>query len=167
MNPRTKLGKTKGKENSMTSADDTRKKVESLLRDQILGVLATHEPDQAYLSLVAFCHTSDLRRIIFASDRSTRKYANLTRNPRAAILIDNRSAAGADFRLGITVTAFGRVHEIEDSNRSEIMRLYLEKHPRMADFVTSPSTALLYQEVEYYYVVDNSQNVTTMRMTDS
>lgn len=140
----------------------TTKRVLSLLNAQKLAVMATYEPKQPYLSLVAFCHTSDLKRIIFATDRNTRKYENLMKNSRAAILFDNRIVAESDFHLGVAVTAYGNAEEVEESNISKLREYYLEKHPAMEDFLDSTTTALLCLNVEYFHIVDNFQDVTVV-----
>ena len=74
----------------MTAPELLRQTVRTLLDSQIQGVLATQHQQQPYTSLMAFAVTPDLRRIVFATARATRKYANLLDNPRASLLIDNR-----------------------------------------------------------------------------
>lgn len=61
--------------------------VKELLRSQRVGVLATHRDQRPYASLVAFAHTPDLRHLLFATTRATRKSANITADPRVAMLI--------------------------------------------------------------------------------
>ncbi len=148
----------------MATNKEITEKIGRVLKDQKLGVMATYEPEQPYLSLIAFCNTPDLTKIIFATDRNTRKYANLKRNPRAAILFDNRIVAHSDFRLGIAVTAYGDAQDVEESILSVLRHYYLEKHPTMEGFVNSPSTALLCLNVEYFQVVEDIQKVTIVKM---
>jgi nitroimidazol reductase NimA-like FMN-containing flavoprotein (pyridoxamine 5'-phosphate oxidase superfamily) len=62
----------------------------SFFRSQPLAVLATHNKGQPYGSLVAFAATHDLDYLIFSTTRSTRKFANLSADPRVAMVIDNR-----------------------------------------------------------------------------
>ena len=56
-----------------------------------LAVLATQHEGKPYASLVAFAATDDLKTIIFATTRSTRKFVYLSSNPAVALLIDNRT----------------------------------------------------------------------------
>ena len=74
--------------------------VHNLLETQRAAALATQEMGQPYLSLMAFAVTPDLKTIILATDRYTRKYANLMVEPRLALLIDNRGNTPADTRGG-------------------------------------------------------------------
>ena len=70
--------------------------IKTVLDDQLLAVLSTHDGDQPYSNLVCFAATDDLRCLIFATPRATRKYANITADCRVAILVDNRSNEAAD-----------------------------------------------------------------------
>jgi len=65
--------------------------VRRLLDGQLLAVLGTHHAGAPYTSLVAFAATEDLRSLLFATSRATRKWANLTDDARASMLIDSRT----------------------------------------------------------------------------
>ena len=71
--------------------DDPQRQLRALLEEQQLAVLATSEAGRPYTSLVAFAVTPDLDAILFATERATRKHANLTTEPRVALLVDNRA----------------------------------------------------------------------------
>ncbi|MDQ1240153.1 MAG: hypothetical protein QG577_2339 [Thermodesulfobacteriota bacterium] len=51
--------------------------IRNLLASQQFAVLSTQKQDNPYLNLVAFAETSDLRTILFATMRATRKYGNI------------------------------------------------------------------------------------------
>ena len=138
----------------LNSLKDDLKVIFSLQR---LAVLATQNGGQPYTSLVAFNASEDLKKLFFATTRTTRKYANLTADARVAMLIDNRSNKAADFRQAMAVTATGKVEEIKGQKREEIVRLYLAKHPHLEEFVTSPNCALLMISVERYYMASSFQ----------
>lgn len=130
-----------------------------LFTTQRLAVLATQSGRQPYGNLVAFTATNDLKHLLFATTRATRKYANITKNPRIAMVMDNRSNEEADFHRAAAVTATGVVKEAEGRERVRFQRLYLSKHPYLKEFVSSPTCALLKLEVETYYIVNRFQNV--------
>ena len=130
-----------------------------LFSSQRLAVLATQSKRQPYGNLVAFVATNDLRHLLFATTRATRKYSNISENPRVAMVIDNRSNQEADFHQAAAVTATGVVKEVEGSEKEILLRLYLSGHPYLKDFVSSPTCALLRMNVETYYVVRQFQNV--------
>ena len=81
--------------------DEVRDRLRRLLREQPLGVLATSGAAGPHATLVAFTVTDDLSEIVFATSRATRKFASLRHDPRAALLVDDRSNEVSDFRTGI------------------------------------------------------------------
>ena len=130
-----------------------------MLDDQLLGVLGTHHEGEPYTSLVGFAATPDLKALLFATGRSTRKAANLTADSRASMLIDNRTNTAADFTEAAAATAVGRVDEVGGDERAEFDRIFLAKHPHLEDFVRSPSCAALRLQVSVYMVVTRFQHV--------
>jgi len=76
-----------------------------LFSAQKLAVLGTHQAGQPYGSLVAFAATPDLKSLLFATTRATRKFANLQADSRVSMVFDNRSNRVADFRKAVAATA--------------------------------------------------------------
>ena len=136
-----------------------KERLAALFQTQQLAVLATQRDGQPYSNLVAFLATPDLGGLVFATARSTRKFENLAADPRASLLIDNRSNRAADFREAMAVTAVGRVVELTDDRRAGMLDLYLGKHPHLKEFVEAPTCALLMLEVEVYITVERFQKV--------
>jgi nitroimidazol reductase NimA-like FMN-containing flavoprotein (pyridoxamine 5'-phosphate oxidase superfamily) len=130
-----------------------------LLESQRLAVLSTQGQVQPYSSLVAFAATPDLKYLIFATSRTTRKYANLLSQAQVSILIDNRTNEAADFTEAAAVTALGRALEVQGDERRQLLSIYLARHPYLEDFVTSPNCALFAVKVELFIVVTRFQDV--------
>ncbi|RJP65952.1 MAG: pyridoxamine 5'-phosphate oxidase family protein [Candidatus Abyssobacteria bacterium SURF_17] len=137
--------------------------MKELFASQKLAVLATHNEKQSYASLVAFASTADLKQLLFATTRATRKYANLAANPNVALLIDNRSNRETDFHKAVAATATGKTTEVGTRERTRLLKLYLGKHPHLREFVSSPNCALLKVKVDSYFVVNRFQNVMELR----
>ncbi len=131
---------------------------------QPLAVLSTAGNGQPYCSLIAFAATDDIHNLVFATTRSTRKYANIQNNARVSLLIDNRSNEVADFHNAMAVTATGTVAEISDEEKADLLGIYLKKHPYLEEFVMSPSCALMSVWVQNYYVVRRFQNVMVLHV---
>ena len=148
----------------MEKTSQLKKFLKDLFSSQRLAVLATQSKRQPYGNLVAFMATDDLKHLLFATTRATRKYANISKNPRVAMVMDNRSNQEADFHQAAAVTATGVVKEVEGSEKEPLLRLYLSKHPYLKDFVSSPTCALLKMNVETYYVVRQFQNVMELHL---
>jgi nitroimidazol reductase NimA-like FMN-containing flavoprotein (pyridoxamine 5'-phosphate oxidase superfamily) len=149
----------------MTDTVHPRQQLRDLFAAQSLAVLSTHGDGQPYASLVAFVASDDLKAICFATDRSTRKFANLTAIPRAALLIDSRANRPEDFHEAVAVTATGVAEEVPAAEREPLQARYLEKHPQLADFVTDPGCALVRINVDGYYLVSRFQNVVEIPMS--
>jgi len=140
--------------------------IKTILDSQGLAVLATQGDRGPYGSLVAFAATADLKSLLFATTRATRKYANLVRNTGVALVIDTRTNRTADFADAAAVTALGDVEEITGAELPELRRIYLEKHPSLREFTGSPTTALLRVSVTTYIMVSRFQNVQELHVRE-
>jgi putative heme iron utilization protein len=130
-----------------------------LMESQLLGVLGTHHDGEPYTSLVGFAATTDLKHLLFATGRSTRKRANLTADARASMLMDSRTNRPADFTEAAAATAVGVVEEVSEAELAEFDRIFLTKHPHLESFVHSPSCVRLRLRVSVYMVVTHFQHV--------
>lgn len=148
----------------LESRTELTKRLKQLFDKQPLGVLSTQKRNRPYASLVAFAATDDLKRFVFATPRTTRKYANMMASSRAALLIDNRSNRTSDFRKAMAVTAVGTVRELRKSAKNRLIRLYTGKHSHLEDFVKSPTCAVLCLEAETLHIVDQFQHVIELHL---
>jgi len=138
--------------------------VGSIISAELLAVLATKAPEYPYTNLVAFAATEDLKRLLFVTTRSTRKYLYLITDERASLLIDNRSNRYTDLKYAMAVNAMGRIREIDREQYPDLGEIYLHKHPYLSDFFSSPSSALMCMKVEKYIIVQQFQNVMEIDM---
>jgi len=136
-----------------------KKELKKLLQSQPLAVLSTQEGGQPYASLVAFASSEDLTRLYFATIRSTRKFANILKDSRVAMLIDNRSNSPDDFHQAAAVTATGKTEEVAPEIRNDVLNLFLDKHPYLQSFVESPTCALCEIRIRTYFLVTRFQDV--------
>lgn len=148
----------------MDSKEKLRLAIGEMLAEQPLAVLATQGEEGPYASLIGFAATDDLRFIIFATPRPTRKYANLIAEPRVAFLIDNRSNDEADFHQAAAVTIRAKAEEVPPEEREKTLEIFLAKHPHLADFTASPTTALFRAKVDTCYLVTRFQEVVELRI---
>lgn len=145
---------------------EIKEKISKLLGRQQLAVLSTQRDGQPYSSLMAFAFTSDLANIIVATGKSTRKHQNLVLESRVSLLIDNRSNSEIDFHAAMAVTVIGKAQLIEQSERAEYEKLYLQRHPYLEEFLASPTTAFVKILVSHYVLVSRFQDVMEYRITD-
>ena len=139
--------------------DNLQQLIRDLLQQQSLGVLATSAAGHPYTTLVGFAATADMKQLLFATHRATRKYANLSSDQRVSLLIDNRSNRAEDFRLAVALTAFGSACEIPAGEQAGMRAIFLAKHPMLKEFVTSPGCALCRISVQRYSLVRRFQDV--------
>lgn len=139
-------------------------KVRVLFLNQPLAVLSTHADGHPHCSLIAFASTEDLSTLLFATTRATRKYANIVKDPRISLLIDNRSNKVSDFHDAMAVTVIGTACEVSSDDRPSYLPLYLSKHPHLEDFVAAPSSALIGVTVDTYEIVTRFQHVIKLHM---
>jgi heme iron utilization protein len=142
--------------------DDPAADLAALLGSQRLAVLITAGNEGPHGSLVAFLPSPDFRELIFATSRATLKYENLVRQPRVALLVDDRSNQAADFRRAAAVTAYGPAREADGEERAPLAAAYLARHPDLRDFVATPDCALVRVTVERYRLVRRFQDMTIL-----
>jgi len=130
-----------------------------LLSSQRVGVLATHYKHTPHQSLVAYLSSEDLRDIFFVSPKYTRKVAAIKEDPRVALLVDNRQNLESDFDACIAVTAKGTAEEVPEQQRGPFISRYLERHPYLEEFVSSPSCSFYLIRVQSYTLVSRFQKV--------
>jgi nitroimidazol reductase NimA-like FMN-containing flavoprotein (pyridoxamine 5'-phosphate oxidase superfamily) len=143
----------------MTNSAEMLDHIRTLFASQRLAVLATQERGQPYSNLMAFAATPDLKHLVFATTRATRKYANLLADPRVSVLVDNRANVPEDFSRAAAVTALGKAWELQGRERQEYLKIFLAKHPYLEEFTASPNCALLKVRVDKYILVTRFQEV--------
>jgi len=97
--------------------------------------------------------------VAFATLRCTRKFENLSFEPRVALLLDDRANQPADLLQAATLTVLGRSHEIEGSDRDRWTTALLSKHATLGDFFRSLDCAVVVIEVDRLLLVTEFQRV--------
>jgi uncharacterized protein YhbP (UPF0306 family) len=143
----------------MQDTQETLVLIRNLLESQKLAVLSTQNHGQPYCNLIAIAATDDLKYLLFATTRATRKYANLMADSRVAVLVDNRRNDPADFTEAAALTALGKAWELQGVERQQFLKVYLGKHPYLEQFAAAPACALLRIRVDKYIVVTRFQEV--------
>jgi general stress protein 26 len=149
----------------VSSDDELRGRVSSLFKNQKLTVLSTQESNHPYLSLMAFAVTPDLKQVVVATQKGTRKHANILKKSGVALLVDNRLNQGKDFQDTVAVTGIGKAEEVQEQEKGELLRLYLEKHPELEGFATSSDCALIRVIMERYLIVQQFQDVFELKVS--
>jgi general stress protein 26 len=127
-----------------------------ILNNQKYAVIATKGKKYVHTNLVAFISSDDLKNIYFATSNKSKKYENLMNNPNVSVLIDNRKNNSSDIINATAITVLGIASEI--SNKSDIMNLYLKKHPGLNNFVNNPDSVFIDVKVDNYIYVTKFEN---------
>jgi hypothetical protein len=136
-----------------------RESIEALLRSQYFAVLSTRGATHPYGTLVGFAATVDMRHIVFATMKDTRKFRNLSAYGRVSLLIDSRTNRVEDLKDASALTALGEVCAVESGRDGEHRALYLERHPHLASFLDDPNTVIVCVKVSRYILVSRFQEV--------
>lgn len=140
---------------------DVPERLRALDNSQPHAVLATVSDGLPYTSLVAFRFTSDLKGIIFATPRATRKYRSILKNRNVSVLVDNRSNTLNDYLGAEAVTAAGTARPVRRGRkRDKLAVLLMEKHPALKEFINAPGTALVLVDISVYQHVGGFQETT-------
>ena len=75
------------------------------------------------------------------------------------MLIDNRSNRVGDFSKAAAATILGSAQELTGMDREAGQKIYLAKHPHLADFLAAPGCALFQVTIEQIYLVTHFQEV--------
>jgi uncharacterized protein YhbP (UPF0306 family) len=135
-------------------------RIRRLLMEQGYAILCTQSQSQPYGSLIAFAASDDLKTIVFATPVTTRKYRLLTECEHVALVVDSRSIFPSDMMRIEAVTATGRARAVGTGTEFDCWAgLLIARHPHLAPFVRSQSSALVCVEVVRYLHVCRFQEV--------
>jgi len=143
----------------MEKHEDIRKRLNALFQHQHLAVLSTQQHGQPYASLIAFAVSDDLKYLYFVTPKTTRKFENLSANPKVALLVNDSENREDDFHRAVAATIVGLAEELGLPEREKVQVKYLARHPHLADFAASPTSALIRVKIRSYYLVRRFQQV--------
>lgn len=138
--------------------------IHELFESQRLAVLSTQKNDQPYSSLVAFAASAELKYFYFLTPKTTRKYENLTVNPKVSILVNDSRNRADDIYNAISVTGTGVSEVIDKVSEHKALDMYLKKHPHLKDFSKAPTTAFIRITMKRYFMVNRFQNVVELKI---
>jgi nitroimidazol reductase NimA-like FMN-containing flavoprotein (pyridoxamine 5'-phosphate oxidase superfamily) len=134
--------------------------MKKLLRENHLCVLATCANDVPHCSLMTYATNAAADRVYLMTRRDSRKYANLSINPRVSLLVDTRGAckpAHVEDLKALTVA--GEVTLVVDkAERQTVIEMLVINHPQLHDLAQQPDTELLAVTVKSFLLLDGVQN---------
>ena len=139
-----------------------KQRVRRFLTLQKIAVLATGDKKGLYQSLVAFTVSADLKQIVFATERGTRKYANMKAKPAVALLVDDRVNTNNDFYKTTAITISGKAVEIGGGDGIRLLKKHIDRHRRIRDFLKSEKCVIFRITTKAFYVITSFKNVETL-----
>ncbi len=136
--------------------------VRGIFASQSLAVLATEKENIPYINLIVFIADKDLTWLVFATNRSTRKFENIMANPSVALLIDNRCKYDFDTNKTVVVSVLGKAEGLLDFEKAKLREQYLDEHPHLKDFITSSDCVFVKVKIEKYIIVQKFQEVSEL-----
>lgn len=150
----------KGTADSEHAKKSIRDGIMSLCEDQSFAVLATQGLGQPYATLIGFATSPDLKYVVFTTPKQTRKYSLIEGDKSVSLLVDNRAHQPDSINRISALTIMGTARILsEEGEITEWSGLFIDKHPYLANFVKSPSTAIVLVEVARYFYVSRFQEV--------
>jgi nitroimidazol reductase NimA-like FMN-containing flavoprotein (pyridoxamine 5'-phosphate oxidase superfamily) len=143
----------------MESKETLLAQIKTLLGAQLFGVLATQGADYPYCSLVGYAVSEDAKSIYFPTIRETQKFRNLFASPRVSLLVNNQTNQANDLLEAHALTVLGTATEVAPEFKEEARTLYLQKHPSLKEFVTTPNCVMVKIQVTKYIFVTDFQHV--------
>jgi heme iron utilization protein len=135
-------------------------RVSALNKTCLHAVLATDAAGQPYTSLIAYALTPDMKGVLFATPKATRKYRNILKNPRVSLLIDTTTNTPKDYMKAESVTLLGNARPIRRSKtRTELAAIFLKKHPKLEETIHSRKIALIFIKISKCIHVTKFQSV--------
>ncbi len=110
---------------------EQKEKIMEVLRANELGAVATNSGATPELAVVAVSQTEELE-LIFATFNDTRKFQNIIKDPRVALVM------GWDNEIGKNVQIEGTARLVSEDEREKIEEIHLKKNPRSLAFKNDP-----------------------------
>ena len=140
--------------------------IEDALQNNPLAVLATEGNGQPHACFIAITPMDDFQHLIFATYRSTRKYKNLIKNGKVAILFENRSTKSLSQPDITVLTAFGYAKEVDVAISDAALKAHLLRHPELESFLMSTDCAIFKVKVNAYEVVRGIDDIKSWNIPD-
>ena len=120
------------------------KEMKALAKQKDMCVLATVSSGNPHCSLMAYATDDDCREIYMVTQKGTKKYKNLIKNPSVSLLIDTREErTGSRLPQAKALTIAGLFQKIDDEDKKRLARaILLERHPSLAGFIDQADAEL-------------------------
>lgn len=130
--------------------------MKALVKEKDVCVLATVSAEKPHCSLMSYVADDDCREIYMVTQRQSRKYENLTRNPQVSLLIDTREEhLGSRRPEAKALSVNGTFQDIDDEiKKNHIRTKLLERHPHVKEILDHPDAVILCIRVNSFLLLN-------------
>ena len=131
-------------------------RMKALVKEKDICVLATVSAEKPYCSLMSYVADDDCREIYMVTQKQSRKYENMTRNPNVSLLIDTREEhPGSRRPEANALSVSGTFQKIDDeSKRIHVRSKLLERHPLVKELLDHPDAEILCIRVNSFLLLN-------------
>lgn len=134
--------------------------IKEMLNHEAFGVLATNTDNECYTSLISFSVDHDLKTMVFATPKDTKKFKMIEKNKSVSILIDNRSNNENSINDIGAISSLGLARILNEKEEvKKWAKVLIDKHAYLDDFINATTTAIILVEISKYYYVTSFQEV--------
>ncbi|MGM0453009.1 MAG: pyridoxamine 5'-phosphate oxidase family protein [Thermodesulfobacteriota bacterium] len=130
-----------------------RNRMESLVRQQRFGVLATTAGDRPHCSLMAYVPDAACSQIYMVTRAKSKKFRNLTQNPNVSLLVDTRGDNSGENVQALTIEGVCAAIGDESKARAAAEKL-LATHPQIGEFLADADSQLLCMRIDSFLLLD-------------
>jgi len=114
-------------------------------------VLATVADGAPHCSLMSYISSDDCRELYMATQKNTKKYANLINNPTVSLLIDSRHSEGRVRALTITGSC---LQALPAEKKLGLRRQLIDRHPDLKVLLDDEKTDIVAVRVRALQLLD-------------
>lgn len=130
--------------------------IKRLIKAKDICVLATVSDGAPHCSLMNYVTDDHCNEIYMATQKTTKKYKNITENKSVSILVDTREEHPGPHRTDVkAITVTGVFQEIrDDEKKSSVKSKLLERHPYMDEILDKEDSEIFCIKVASFLFLD-------------
>lgn len=131
-------------------------KVKEIILEHDLAVLATCFENKPHCSLMAYVPDSECRILRMLTLKDSRKYFNISRNPRVSLLIDTRNpeTPREEFKA---LTISGMCVEASTKEQKSLKEMLIRKHAQLKGLAGREDSIVLEVSIESLQLLEGAE----------
>lgn len=130
-----------------------RKDIFDMIASNRFCVLATAADDAPHCSLMSYACSDDCRELYMATQKSTKKYDNLRKNPTVSLLVDSRQSDSTRPLRALTITGT-YLGAYPSSEKPDLRNRLIERHPDLNSFINDDQTEIVVIKIRALQLLD-------------